>query len=190
MMIINRMDIPGDIHRVESALDRAIPLVLFFVIPYFLYFMYMAIVWIYLFLFKPKLFVPFGWAMLITGVLTAVINITYQTAAPRAFVPDMGVLADLLKWHYSINRPLTSLPSLHVIDSLVSSFFISRALPKYKFLWWGIGIGISISTLFVKEHYVADVVVGAVIALTISIACHRYFERKSQPSSVAAQPKE
>ncbi|HDS11405.1 MAG TPA: phosphatase PAP2 family protein [Candidatus Wirthbacteria bacterium] len=115
---------------------------------------------------------PLALSMLTVGLVTAFINITFQTTAPRAELLGMDVFSRLLRWHYSLNRPLTSFPSLHVSHSICLTYYLNKAFPKYKF-WFNLSAFlVSLSTLLVKQHYIPDVIAGTLLA----IVCCRYFE--------------
>ncbi|HNT30400.1 MAG TPA: phosphatase PAP2 family protein [bacterium] len=178
MMVVNRLDIPGEIHRLETGLDRAIPLVLPFIIPYFLYFGFVAFAWLFLFFFNPVLFRPFAVAAGLNGLITGIINATFQTYAPRVFVPGESLFADMLRWHYSLNRPLTSFPSLHVSVSFVCAHYLSRMYPKLKIWLYAFAWIVTASTFFVKEHYIADAIAGVILGAGIPVLVDALFKKR------------
>jgi len=69
-----------------------------------------------------------------------------------------------------LNRPLTALPSLHVAHSLCTGYFLSKIFPKQTWLWMSTVVLISVSTLFVKHHYSADVVIGGILGAIVCMA--------------------
>ena len=117
--------------------------------------------------------------MMIIGLITAMINITYQTYAPRAVVDNTDILARMLIWLYNLNRPLTALPSLHVAHSLCTGYFLSKIFPKQTWLWMSTVVLISISTLFVKHHYIADVVIGGLLGAIVCLAIDVIWEGRA-----------
>jgi membrane-associated phospholipid phosphatase len=179
MVIINKMGLQGDIHRLETRWDLAIPLVLPFVWAYLLYFPFVYLGWAFIFAFWPKMFRPYAVAMMIIGMITGIINVIYQTHAPRAVVDNTGLLARILIWSYNLNRPLTALPSLHVSHSLCTGYFLSKIYPRLTWLWMSIVVLISISTLFVKHHYIADVVIGDLLGAIVCLAIDAIWEGRA-----------
>jgi membrane-associated phospholipid phosphatase len=179
MVIINKLGLEGELHRLETRWDLAIPLVLPFVWAYLLYFPFVYLGWAFIFAFWPKQFRPYAVAMMIIGMITAVINVAYQTHAPRAVVENTGLLARILIWSYNLNRPLTALPSLHVAHSLCTGYFLSKIYPRLTWLWMSIVVLISISTLFVKHHYIADVVIGDVLGAIVCLAIDAIWEGRA-----------
>ena len=187
MVIVNKMELPGEIHRLETRWDQAIPLILPFVWAYLLYFPFVYLGWAYIFAFWPKQFRPYAVAMMIIGVITGIVNVTYQTYAPRAVVDNTDFLAKILIWLYNLNRPLTALPSLHVAHSLATGYFLSKIYPKLTWLWMAIVVLISISTLFVKHHYIADVVIGDVLGASVCLIIDVIWEGRAAFRSLAKE---
>lgn len=169
MVIINRLNLPGEIHQVRIEWDQAIPLVLPFVLAYLLYFPFVYGGWGVIFLLSPKMFRTYAFAMMTIGLITGIVNITYNTYAARAFVEPTDFLARTLIWLYSLNQPTTALPSLHVSHSLCTGFFLSKIYPKLTGVWVTCVILITLSTLFVKTHYLIDVVISVFLGLAVSL---------------------
>jgi membrane-associated phospholipid phosphatase len=168
MVIINRLNLPGHIHSVEIGLDQDIPLLLPFVLAYLLYFPFVYGGWGGIFLLSPKMFRPYAFAMLTIGLITGLVNIAYNTAAARAFVLPTDFLSRTLIWIYSLNQPTTALPSLHVSHTICTGYFLSKIYPKLKGVWVGIVVLIALSTLFVKTHYLIDVVISVFLGIGIT----------------------
>jgi membrane-associated phospholipid phosphatase len=106
----------------------------------------------------------------------------YPTIAPRpAEIEGEGFALWGLKLLYGADPPYNCFPSLHVAHSFVS------ALTCYR-LQRGLGTTlvvcatlVAVSTLFTKQHYVADVVAGALLAvIAYAVFLARY---PQQPTS-------
>jgi len=187
MVIVNKMNLPGEIHRLETRWDLAIPVILPFVFAYILYFPFVYLGWAYIFARWPRYFRPYALAMMIIGLITGIINIAYQTYAPRAVVDNTDLLAKLLIWLYNLNRPLTALPSLHVSHSLCTGYFLSKIFPKFTWLWMSTVVLISISTLFVKHHYIADVVIGGLLGAIVCLVIDVIWESRAVSRSLVKE---
>jgi len=187
MVIVNKLELPGEIHRLETRWDLAIPLVLPFVLAYFLYFPFVYLGWASIFALWPKHFRPYAIAMMIIGLITGIVNITYQTYAPRAVVDYTDILGKMLIWSYNLNRPLTALPSLHVSHSLCTGYFLSKIFPRLTWLWMSTVVLISISTLFVKHHYIADVVIGGMLGAIVCLAIDVIWEGRAESDSLVKE---
>jgi membrane-associated phospholipid phosphatase len=169
MVIINRLDLPGEIHQVRIEADQAIPLVLPFVLAYLLYYPFVYGGWGVIFLLSPKMFRSYAFAMMTIGLITGIVNILYNTYAARALVEPTDFLARTLIWLYSLNQPDTALPSLHVSHSLCTGFFLSKIYPKLTGIWVTSVILITLSTLFVKTHYLIDVVISVFLGSAVTL---------------------
>ena len=89
----------------------------------------------------------------------------YPTSAPR---PDAVIGDDFAAWTlrlaYSLDPPYNCFPSLHVAYAFVSAlacYRVHRGVGVAAVVWATL---ISISTVFTKQHYVADVIAGAAAA--------------------------
>ena len=121
----------------------------------------------------------------LTSVITAyIVFLLYPTVAPRpADVPGDGVITWSLRTLYAIDPPYNCFPSLHVAYAFLaalSTYRVRRGLGIAALMW---AVVIAISTLFIKQHYVADIVAGALLAVVAHAICvHR---PTANPSTIA-----
>jgi membrane-associated phospholipid phosphatase len=109
----------------------------------------------------------------ITIVLTAYAGfLAFPTAAPRpAQVTGDGFSVWTLRLVYDIDPPYNCFPSLHVAYSFLAALTawrVHRRVGAAAFVW---AMMIAFSTLYTKQHYVADVAGGALLAF----AAYRLF---------------
>jgi membrane-associated phospholipid phosphatase len=106
--------------------------------------------------------------------------VLYPTAAPRpAEVFGDGFAAWSLRLAYSIDPPYNCFPSLHVAYSFVSAltcYRVHRGVGAAACLWAAL---IGVSTLYTKQHYVADVIVGALGAYVAYVFSLRGYPREA-----------
>jgi membrane-associated phospholipid phosphatase len=178
MVIINRLNLPGEVHQVRTTWDQYIPLILPFVLAYLLYFPFVYGGWGLIFAFWPKTFRPYAFAMMTIGLITGIVNLTYNTYAARAIVEPTGFLARTLIYLYSLNHPTTALPSLHVSHSLCTGYFLSKIYPRFSTILVILVILITLSTLFIKTHYLVDVIISIFLGLFISLATWRIWDKR------------
>lgn len=154
----------GAVHAPLTALDRRIPLVPGWALVYGP---------LYLFLILFPLFVireqghirRTVLAYLTVWIAAYVCFFLYPTIAPRpAAIEGEGFAVWGLRALYEADPPYNCFPSLHVAHSFVS------ALACYR-LQRGVGLAsimgaalVAVSTLFTKQHYVADVLAGVLLA--------------------------
>jgi membrane-associated phospholipid phosphatase len=108
--------------------------------------------------------------------------LAYPTIAPRTDeVVGEGFFAWSLRLVYSADPPRNCFPSLHVAHAFVSALTCYRLHP-------GVGIAaglwaslIAVSTLFTKQHYVADVIAGIFLACAAYVLFLRSCPREVVP---------
>jgi len=86
--------------------------------------------------------------------------------------PDLSGRTDFLSRvmnkYYEDDLPVNCFPSLHAANSTLSAYFLSREKPKYAFLFWLIAVLVMVSTLFVRQHVIADEIAGFLVAFFAS----------------------
>lgn len=96
----------------------------------------------------------------------------------RPGVVEPGICGDLVKMIHAVDTPGNVCPSIHVSSSTAVAAVVcrSRFLKKKVLLRWGICLlvlGISLSTMFLKQHSVIDVVCGAVLTAALTEFVYR-----------------
>jgi membrane-associated phospholipid phosphatase len=88
----------------------------------------------------------------------------------KGFRPEVETLDTSVFWqwgaalNYTLDPPLNSFPSLHVATMTLATLIALRVDRLMGALAVVIAIFIALSTMLVKQHYVADVVAGAALA--------------------------
>lgn len=147
----------------EMAIDRVVPLAPAWMLVY-------GSIWVFMLL--PFLVVredALAVRMLMAYITVVVIAFSgfllVPTLAPRPeSVPHAGFFAWALRQNYAWDPPYNCFPSLHVAWAFVTasvSFRVHRGVGWAAGLWASL---IGLSTLFTKQHYVVDVVAGALAA--------------------------
>lgn len=108
----------------------------------------------------------------------------FPTVAPRpAEVPGNDFFAWSLRLAYSIDPPHGCFPSLHVAYSFVAALACYRVHSGVGVVagLWAMLIGVS--TLFTKQHYIVDVIAGALAAYVAYVLFLRSHPREAIPES-------
>lgn len=164
-------NVTGHYQIIHVSLDDVIPFCEVFVIPYMLWFAYVAVVVAYFFLRDRddyfRIFV-----FLCTGMTVFLLISTLWPNGHRLrpyVMPRNNVFTYLVSALYKADTPTNLWPSIHVYNSLGCHIAVmkSRRLEKHK----GIRIGsfilctsIVMSTMFIKQHSVFDVVTAFIMA--------------------------
>lgn len=163
-------------HVIHTDLDDYIPFCEVFVIPYLLWFVYVAAVVMYLF-FKNKQDYTKCCIFLFTGMT---IFLIISTLWPNGHhlrpdtMPRDNIFTHLVGMLYQADTATNLWPSIHVYNSIGAHLAISKCqnLKKNKLIQWGsllLCISIILSTMFIKQHSTFDVVTAFIMAAVMYI---------------------
>ena len=160
-------------HVVHTVFDDMIPFCEYFIIPYLLWFPYMLLAVIYFVFFNKNKHEYYQLAFnLMTGMTIFLIICTVfpngLNLRPEVFTRD-NFCIELVKRIYQTDTPTNVLPSLHVYNSICCYIAISHCekLQHSRLILKGslvLSILIILSTMFLKQHSVVDVVAACVMA--------------------------
>lgn len=159
-------------HFIRSALDSHIPFNKYFIIPYLMWFGFVALTVLYFFLNDTEGFKKLM-AFLIAGMtLFLVISTVYPTALnlrPQLVSGD-DIFAQLVRFVYRVDTATNVFPSIHVYNSLgcLIAIMDSPELRSRKFVifvTYVLTISIILSTMFLKQHSIIDVTGAFLMAL-------------------------
>ena len=180
-------------YLIHSPLDDYIPVVEYFIVPYLLWFLFIAVTIAYFFFTDKKGYYQLT-AFLFTGMTIFLIICTVFTyelnLRPHTFANDT-VFTRLVQQLYSTDTPTNVLPSIHVYNSLGAAIAIghSQALKKHRgiqFASYGLAGLIILSTMFLKQHSVTDVI--AAVALAFMIYPLIYVTQTKRAPKLSQQP--
>src|SRR5258708_1576110 len=171
------------IHAPEIALDRAWPLQPGWMLVYGS--LYLFIVVLPLMVVRQRELLRRAMLAFLTVMIVSYVGfLLYPTAAPRpAHVFGDGFSAWSLRRTYSVDPLYNCFPSLHVAYAFVSAltcFRVHRGVGAVAGLWAAL---IGVSTLFAKQHYVVDVIAGALLAYVAYVLFLRGYPREAVPES-------
>lgn len=165
---------------IHMAIDDYIPFCELFVIPYFLWFVYIAAV-ILFFFFKDKDDYYKTCIFIFTGMTIFLIVSTLWPNGHhlRPYVmPRDNVFTRWISFLYQTDTATNLWPSIHVYNSLGAYFAIAKS--KQFADKKGIRIGsfilsasIVLSTVFIKQHSVFDVITAFILAAVMYVAVYR-----------------
>lgn len=158
-------------HIIHMAADDYIPFCEVFVIPYFLWFAYVAFTLLY-FLGKEKNSYYRMCAFLFTGMtLFLIVSAVYPNGhllRPTVFPRD-NAFTRLIGFLYAADTPTNLFPSIHVYNSLGAHFAVANSprLAEKKWLRAGsfaLSLSIIMSTVFIKQHSLFDMLTAFALA--------------------------
>lgn len=167
-------------------IDDKIPFCRFFIVPYCMWHPLLALMTAYLFFFDAPAFKRYMCALgLGFGVAIAVCAVfpNGQNLRPAEFGQN-DIFIWLVKAIYAADTNTNVIPSMHVIGCAVLSFacFDSESLRRKKLPWpmAALGVLISVSTVFVKQHSVLDVLAAIPVSAAVWLAVYSPMAQKKQ----------
>ena len=150
-------------HIVSCHMDELIPFSEFFVIPYLFWFVFMVWMMLYSFFHDSQAFIRYNHYFILTFSATIIFYMIYPTAQelrPVSFARD-NVFTRFLSGLYGFDTNTNVCPSLHVIGA-AAAMFAGFDMDRYRSALWRIFfvaafVLISMSTVFLKQHSVIDV---------------------------------
>lgn len=168
------------LYWISTPLDAYIPYLPIFVIPYTLWFGYIAFGLAYLLLTDQRLFVKTQWYLYIGYEIALLVCLFFPHGQPLRpenigdTAAHPGIFNDIVRSLYSTDTNTNCLPSIHVLNQLAIHFGLCRSalFQKHKWIRYTsliFSILVCASTCFIKQHSVLDVVT----ALPVSWICYQ-----------------
>ena len=154
------------------AVDDMIPFVEYFIVPYLLWFAYVAIAVMYFFFKNKNEYYRLCTFLFIGMTVFLVISTVYPNGhylRPVSFPRD-NIFTDLVRSLYRTDTPTNLFPSIHVYNSIGVNIAIwhSENFKQNKQIRYGsavLMVSIILSTMFLKQHSVFDVITGIVFSV-------------------------
>ena len=161
-----------DYHIMHASLDDLIPFNEYFIIPYLLWFLYVAGTLVF-FLFRSKEDYYKMCTFLFSGMTLSLIICTFfhnGTDFRPVIDPNKNIFSAAVAALYKTDTCTNVFPSIHVYNAVGTHIAISRSqiLAKYRFLRLGsllLTISICLATMFLKQHSIIDVCGAFLIGL-------------------------
>ena len=175
----------GAYHLIRCGLDERIPFCEYFVIPYILWFAFVALTCAYTLFFEKDVFVRYMKFIIIGYTVAIIAFFVYPSAhnlRPVVF-DNPNIFTSMVLGIYSVDTSTNIFPSIHVIGSLAVLFavFDSKRLSRSIFIkafFTAMTASICLSTVFIKQHSVIDVIAALILCAAIYPFC--FLKRKSQ----------
>ncbi|MBQ6180950.1 MAG: phosphatase PAP2 family protein [Ruminococcus sp.] len=160
--------------EIHTFLDDKIPFCEYFIIPYLLWFGYVAVGVVYQLFADEKAFKELC-GVLMSGMFVFLI---VSTMFPNILflrpeeMPRDNVFCHMVEGLYKTDTPTNVMPSIHVFNTLAVLFSVFRSQGKLAGNLWVrtgcviLSVSIILATMFLKQHSVLDVT-GAIIMFTV-----------------------
>lgn len=182
--------------NIHVALDDVIPFCEWFILPYLTWFGYMIFAMMFLFLFDRDNYHKSATMLYIGMTLFVIVSLFWpniQYIRP-VVMPRDNICTRLVLNLYSTDTPTNLCPSIHVFNTLVAMIGVHRCTRTtlarnrwYRMVMYTIGVLIILSTMFVKQHSVFDVVCAFVCCGVSYFAVYRCgFSLSGKTNTLAA----
>ena len=193
-------DFPG-LHIMHCPLDDIIPFCEWFVIPYLLWFLYIPAIFVFLFYHSKNEFYRIC-AYEFTGMTIALLICTFYPNGLELRLSNIGrenILIDLVHFLYNNDTPTNVFPSLHVYVTISAHICLVKSphmqglnsRKHIKVISLILAILICMSTLFLKQHSVLDVLAGTALAFILYFIVFEWWFRNTEfPAPKIKDPKQ
>ncbi len=167
---------PDGYYSVYCPIDDLIPFCEIFLIPYLFWFVYLIGMHIYTLIYDVEAFKKMMHFIMITYSATIIIYLIFPTCQdlrPMEFERD-NILTRFMAGYYAFDTNTNVCPSIHVIGSLavmLTSFHCKNFGKGTKTVFAVLGVLIAVSTVFVKQHSVIDILVAIPICAIAYFTC-------------------
>ena len=185
--LAERGGLPVTYHPVYVPLDDRIPFCEYFLFAYLFWFAFLIGMLAYTIFFDQPAFRRMMWFIILTYSVTIAIYFLYPTCQelrPVEFPRD-NALTRFIRWFYVFDTNTNVCPSIHVMGALavLCTAWHCKGFqhPGWK---WAFGVSallICLSTVFLKQHSVVDVI----MALPACLLADRLCFRRKQPDKAA-----
>lgn len=191
-LLLERGGLAERYYTVQCALDALIPFNEWFFIPYLFWFVYLTGGLAFTFFYDVRAFRRMMRFIILTYGATLAIYIlwpTRQLLRPAVFPRD-NIMTRFAAWFYAFDTNTNVCPSIHVLGAIAVSVGLWDCgrfrRPAWRLVFGAQTALISVSTLFVKQHSVLDVLAASALsALALPLVFSPARLRSSRRKKVA-----
>jgi membrane-associated phospholipid phosphatase len=172
---LNQAD--GIAYNLVTDLDRQIPFLKGFVVPYLSWYGFLLVGFLYL-VYKDRRNYYITLVEFVIGLLICYgVYAIYQTTVPRPeLTGNDDWLLRMVEWVYGSDQPFNCFPSTHVLTSylMMRAYLRTNQISThYKIIVTVMSLLIIVSTQFVKQHVLLDIVGAVLVAEGVVYALDR-----------------
>jgi membrane-associated phospholipid phosphatase len=164
--------------NLHTALDSVIPVVPVFVVPYNSLQPYIYATLILFLLLRSKYFQSACLAMITVWFISYGFYYFLQSEVVRPVLTTTDIFSKAVMNVYAGDNPYNDFPSLHTSLSTILALHwlkVNKTLGIILSIWTALIVA---STLFIKQHYIADMLFGLALAFTLAWLYNKLIVRK------------
>ncbi len=157
----------------ETPLDRALPVVPIFAIPYVSLIPYIGVSLLVFLFFRVRVYRSAALTMIIVWFISYAFYFFLQSYIARPVITGTDPFSAVIRSIYASDQPFNDFPSLHTSLSTIIAIHwwrFDRRIGIVAAIWTALIVA---STVLVKQHYLADVAGGLVLAWVTSVVVMR-----------------
>lgn len=150
----------------ETPLDTALPFLAPFVLFYVLAFVQWGLNYLLIARDSKELCYRFAFGNIIAKIICLFFFLLLPTTLARPEVTGTDLCSRLVRLIYTSDPPVNLFPSIHCLESwccIRASFLLKKSNRAYQTATIIMSLGVFASTLFIKQHVIADVFGGIVV---------------------------
>lgn len=184
--LIQKFYNPVSPHLATWPIDYIMPYNKYFIIPYAIWWPLIPGSFIFFYLRDIPSFKALCFQVLIVCYVTLVIYIVYPSYLDlRQPITESDICSNIIVWLRNIDPPRNVLPSLHVSETMSICFVVCKSkdalLNKFiKYLIYFTGFMIIISTIFIDQHSLADIILATILSVVFYIICPDFYKVKQK----------
>jgi uncharacterized membrane protein YraQ (UPF0718 family) len=154
------------IHSLVTDIDKGIPFIKVFAIPYLIWSPFLFTTLIYLCFRYREVYYKVIISLIVGLILCFIIYYFFQTTVPRPQLNGNDFLTNLVKYIYFTDNPFNCFPSIHVLTSYMLIKGIKSCNNKIsidRIIITATSILIILSTQFIKQHVILDLIFAILI---------------------------
>ncbi len=182
---------PRNAVEISTPLDDQIPFLSIFIIPYVIWYFYVFGYLLYFCFKDTKVYIKTLITITIGELICFVIYFFFQTTVPRPILYGNDILTQMVQFIYNNDQPYNGFPSIHVLTTYVimlASLNIKNKHFLNTLFIQIMGSLIILSTVFIKQHVVYDIVGSMfLVSFIYGIAFQVNHVRKSKKQKIAIE---
>lgn len=182
----------GRVWHLVTPLDQAVPFVAWFAIPYSVWIVYIYVCVLYFFIKDVRTFYRAIATYTICALVCYFVYSVFQTTVPRPELVGHDPLTRLVAYIYHRDQPFNCFPSIHCFSSYMVFRILASSTFKTRRSLSLIGIGsglIILSTQFIKQHVVLDLVAAVALVELVLLAVNTAERWMAGRAAVAGRSK-
>lgn len=179
--LLQAVTLKRDPVAIVCGLDKLIPFSEWFIIPYVLWYLQIAVISLYMF-FRSKqgftrLYIYMFGGMFICMLICTVFPMYFDRGG-MVMYPRDNLLTDLVRFLQGFDMPTTVLPSMHVYVTLGLHFAVCKekalaSVPMLRTASLAFSLSVCLATVFIKQHSVLDVVAALPLCLIMYFVAYK-----------------